>query len=88
MFDNFLVKPGCHTGHAYSRTERMRKVTFLEVSDCIGPLDQPSAWGHRYCLCIVDSCSRWPTVYALKTLSAKAVCESLIDLFTHIGVDF
>ena len=38
--------------------------------DCIGPLDLPSAQGHKYCLCIVDSCTRWPTVYALKTLSA------------------
>jgi len=54
--------------------------------DCIGPLDPPSAKGHRYCLCIVDSCTRWTTVYALKTLSAKAVCHSLIDLFTDVGI--
>ena len=54
--------------------------------DCIGPLDPPSAQGHKYCLCIVDSCTRWPTVYALKTLSAKAVCDSLIDLFSHVGI--
>ena len=54
--------------------------------DCIGPLDPPSAHGHKYCLCIVDSCTRWPTVYALKTLSAKAVCDSLIDLFSHVGI--
>jgi len=25
-------------------------------------------------------------VYALKTLSAKAVCDSLIDLFSHVGI--
>ena len=43
--------------------------------DCIGPLNPPSAQGHRYCLCIVASCTRWSTVYALKTLSAKAVCD-------------
>jgi len=54
--------------------------------DCIGPLDPPSAQGHKYCLCIVDSCTRWPTVYALKTLWAKAVCDSLIDLFSHFGI--
>jgi len=29
--------------------------------DCIGPLDPPSAQGYKYCLCIVDSCTRWPT---------------------------
>ena len=47
--------------------------------DCIGPLDPPSAPGHKYCLCVVDSCTRWPAVYALKNLSAKAVCDALID---------
>lgn len=54
--------------------------------DCIGPLDPPSTQGHRYCLCVVDNCTRWPAVYALKNLSAKAVCEALIDLFTHVGI--
>jgi len=54
--------------------------------DCIGPLDPPSAQGHRYCLCVVDNCTRWPSVYMLKSLTAKAVCDSLVNLFTHIGV--
>ena len=26
--------------------------------DCIGPIDPPSTQGHRYCLCIVDNCTR------------------------------
>jgi len=30
--------------------------------DYIRPIDPPSAQGHRYCLCVVDSCTRWPTV--------------------------
>ena len=54
--------------------------------DCTGPLDPPSAQGHKYCLCIVDSCTRWPSVYLLKSLTAKAVCDSLLDLFVNIGV--
>ena len=54
--------------------------------DCIGPLDPPSAQGHQYCLCIVDSCTRWPAVYMLKSLSAKAVCDALLDLFVNVGV--
>ena len=54
--------------------------------DCIGPLDPPSAQGHKYCLCIVDSCTRWPSVYLLKSLTAKAVCDALLDLFVNIGV--
>ena len=52
---------------------------------CIGPTDPPSAQGYRYCLCIVDSCTRWPTVYALKSLTARAVCDALLDLFFKCG---
>ena len=54
--------------------------------DCIGPIDPPSAKGHKYCLCIVDNCTRWPVVYILKTLTARAVCDALLDLFTNVGV--
>jgi len=38
--------------------------------DCIGPIDPPSSQGHRYCLCIVDSCTCWPVVYMLKSLTS------------------
>jgi len=54
--------------------------------DCIGPLDPPSAQGHKYCLSVVDNCTRWPSAYMLKSLTAKAVCEALIDLFAQVGV--
>jgi len=54
--------------------------------DCIGTIEPSSAQGHRYCLCIVDNCTRWPVVYALHLLSAKAVCEALLDLFSNVGV--
>jgi len=54
--------------------------------DCIGLLDPASSQGHKYCLCIVDSCTRWPSVYMLKSLTAKAVCDALVDFFAHVGV--
>ena len=53
--------------------------------DCIGPLPTTSQ-GHKYCLCIVNSCTRWPAVYALKSLTAKAVCNAVVDLFVNVGV--
>lgn len=56
------------------------------IMDTIGPIDPPSAAGHKYLLCIVDVCTRWPAVYLLKNLSAKAVCDSLLELFATIGV--
>jgi len=59
-----------------SRTD----VTFQVMNmDCIGSLDPPSFQGHRYCLCVVDNCTRWSSVYMLKSLTAKAACDALID---------
>jgi len=75
------------TGHVQLTPIIRAELPFQVMNmDCIDPLDPPSAQGHKYCLCIVDSCNRWPTVCALKTLSAKAVRDSLIDLFTHVGI--
>ena len=34
-------------------------------ADLIGPLDPPSSQGHTYALCVVDACTRWPSVYLL-----------------------
>jgi len=54
--------------------------------DCIGPLDPPSAQRHKCCLCTVDSCTRWLTVYMLKNLSSKVVCDAPLDLLVNVGV--
>ena len=54
--------------------------------DCIGPIDQPSPKGHKYCLCIIDSCTRWSAVYPLKRFDAREVCDAIIDLFMHTGI--
>ena len=51
--------------------------------DCIGPINPPSSKGHKYCLCIVDSCTRWPAVYLLKWLNVREVCDAIIYLFMH-----
>ena len=66
-----------------TRAELPFRVMYM---DCIGPLEPMSSQGHKYCLCIIDSCTRWPSVYVLKSLTAKAVCDSLLDLFMHVGV--
>ena len=54
--------------------------------DCIGPLNPVSSKGHAYALCIVDDCTRWPAVYLLKSLTAKAACDSLLDLLMITGL--
>lgn len=49
--------------------------------DMVGPIEHASAAGHRYCLCIMESCTKWPATYLLKSLSAKVVCEEFKNLF-------
>jgi len=87
----------CHDCQLRSRPKTLDRVPITPITradlpfqvlhmDCVGPINPPSAQGHQYCLCIVDNCTRWPTVYALKSLSARAVCEALLDLFVNVGV--
>ena len=55
-------------------------------ADLIGPLDPVSSQGHAHALCIVDACTRWPTVYLLKATNSKAICDCFVDLFQHTGM--
>ncbi|XP_077535201.1 uncharacterized protein LOC144147046 [Haemaphysalis longicornis] len=54
--------------------------------DIIGPLDVPSGRGHKYALCLVDLCTRWPEVVCLRSLTAKATCEALLTIFSRTGI--
>lgn len=54
--------------------------------DCIGPMVPPSARGHRYALCVVDLHTRWPEVVCLRSLTAKAACGALLQIFSQHGV--
>jgi len=55
-------------------------------ADLIGPLDPVSSQGHAHALCIVDACTRWLTVYLLRSTTSKSVCDCFIDLFQHTGM--
>ena len=61
--------------------------SFEQVNiDLIGPLEHKSSRGHKYILCLIDSCTRWVEAVPLKTLTAKETCDALISIFTRIGV--
>ena len=61
------------------------------VMDCIGPIlpegdrTVPKA-EYNYALVIVDRFSRWPMAYPLRSLSAKAVCDALLQVFMTFAV--
>ena len=61
------------------------------VIDCIGPIlpeGDPTAVkpAYNYALVLVDNYSRWPMAYPLKSLSAKAVCDALLQVFMTFSI--
>ena len=61
------------------------------VMDCIGPIipiGDPSGPKPEYnhALVIVDLYSRWPMAYPLRSLSAKAVCDALLQVFMTFSI--
>jgi len=54
--------------------------------DCIGPIELASSKQHRCALCVIDDCIRWPSVFLLRSLTAKAICDSLMELFMTVGL--
>ena len=54
--------------------------------DIIGPLEPASSLSQRWCLTIVDSCTRYPYVYLLRSVTSQSICDCLVDLFMHTGI--
>ena len=52
--------------------------------DIIGPLFEHGEY--KYCLCLIDSHTRYPFAYALRSATAKAVCDCLVDVFSRVGI--
>ena len=52
--------------------------------DVIGPIQDNGPY--RWILTLVDSCTRWPSVYLLRSLAAKPVCDALLNLFAQCGI--
>ncbi|XP_055936794.1 uncharacterized protein LOC129966395 [Argiope bruennichi] len=54
--------------------------------DLIGPIEPPSARRHKYVLCLMDQHSRWPEAIPLRSLTAKATCDALLEIFMRTGI--
>jgi hypothetical protein len=53
--------------------------------DLVGPLEITES-RNRYILTVVDYATRYPIAYPLKVITAEAVAECLLDLFTDKGI--
>ena len=90
----------CNRCEACARHSRLRATDHVPINyierpelpgmhlemDVVGPIEPPSSQGHKYVLCVVDVCTNWPFVFALKNLTAKAVCDCLCEVFAQFGV--
>ena len=54
--------------------------------DLIGPIHPPSEQGHRYILTLVDYATRYPDAIPLKSITAEAVAERLVDIYSRLGI--
>lgn len=56
------------------------------VMDCMGPLFPNQKVKYNYCLVLCDRVSRFPVAFCLPSLSAKCVCNALLQLFHMTGI--
>jgi transposase InsO family protein len=65
----------------------VRPETFKVMNcDAIGPFEQKSTRGHGYVLVLVDQCSRWVGAIPLRSLTAKAACDAMLEVFARTGI--
>ena len=55
-------------------------------ADIIGPLDPPSTFGHKYCITVVDACTRWCWCFPLRAVTNQATCDCFVELFQNTGI--
>jgi len=55
-------------------------------ADIIGPLDPPLTLGDKYCLTVVDACTRWCWCFPLRAVTSQATCDCFVELFQNTGI--
>ena len=56
------------------------------VMDILGPLFPSQKVEYQYALVLCDSYSRYPVAFALRSITAKSVCNALLQLFQMTGI--
>ena len=54
--------------------------------DLIGPIDPVTDRSNRYILTMVDYATRYPEAVVLKRITAEAVAEALVDIYSRVGI--
>ena len=67
-------------------TRRDPQVFHYFFMDCAGPIIPNQNLRYNYFVILIDSCSRYPFAYPLKSLTAKHICNALMCMFEITGV--
>jgi hypothetical protein len=102
MFPSMTVKCKAYTDSCKSCQLRARTTCYDRVPitaipradepfnhwfmDCFGKVLPNQNIDFNYALILVDSYSRWPIVVPLRTLTARNVCEALLQVFAQTGI--
>ena len=54
--------------------------------DLVGPIDKKCKGGYRFLLTAVDMASRWPEAIPLKGVTARAVAQGMVQIFSRTGI--
>jgi hypothetical protein len=76
VFDRVPIKPTVYD----------TQVFHTMFMDCYGPIQPNVHLRYNYALIIVDSCSRYPFSYPLRSLHARNICDALVKMFEITGV--
>ena len=79
--DVFSFTASCQPCQLRARTKKTDRVPISPMirptlpfivchADVIGPIEPPSAKGHKWALWVIGDCTRWPAVYLLRSLTA------------------
>jgi hypothetical protein len=67
-------------------TKRDLQVWHYFYMDCAGPIVPNANLRYNYAVVLIDSCSRYPFAYPLRSLSAKNICDALMCMSEITGV--
>lgn len=68
--------------HPIPRADQAFSHWFMDV---LGPISSEKC-EFNYCLVLVDSATRYPAAFPLRSITAKSICDALMSLFVYFGV--
>ena len=81
----FYARKTCWDRVPIHATERHDTPFMHWHMDVLGPMSSEKMM-FPYCLLLLDSYSRFPVAYPLRTPTAKNICDCLVQLWTFVGV--